>query len=164
MYEFTHAGLWLKWNALDRRSKWLAGLSLASSGAASIPLAIVAGVAAYDWGYRLGHRLAGGHDAPPAAAQSTAIALAPSLAWLTVALGIVSALLWWRFSLRQDEMFNRVQNWALGMGGAWTCAILTCWSVLALVGAAPPVTPLSIIILVWAGLVGFWLAAVRRWA
>jgi hypothetical protein len=76
----------------------------------------------------------------------------------------LSAWLWHRFSLRQDEMFNRVQNWAIGMGGAWTCGIATAWMILAKVSVVPPVL-ISVIAPMFAvTTAAFWLYAARKWA
>jgi hypothetical protein len=157
MYEFTMGGWWFRWSALDKTSRQLASGSFAFSLLASIPLYI----AIIPYASAAG-RCAGSGEASRCA--NLAPSLSPWLALLGVACAIVSSVLWSRFSKRQDEMFNRVQNWALGMAGAWTGAAMAAWAMLELGGLVPAVS-------LWAGalafvalLMVFWWVAVRRWA
>lgn len=150
MIEFTIGGAWFRWDTLDRQAKWLAGSSM--SGAS------VAGFLAGIW---FAYGLHGGTT------SQLDIAIRPYVAWVAwcvVSLLVLSAVLWWRFSLRQDEMFNKVQNWALGYTSFWTMAVVTIWAILALAGAAPPVSIGAILLMYWAALMAFWFVAVRRWA
>lgn len=153
MYEFTMGGSWFRWSLLDRTSKRLAAGSLAASIAAVAPAVLPR---FFDFGYRAG----GGGRAP-----MPEVATGPTsfeACWL-IGFGIVSALLWWRFSQRQDELFNRVQNWALGMGGAWSATLLSVWAVLDLGRIVPPISPMAVIATFYVSIIVFWFAAVRRW-
>ena len=156
MYEFTHKGLWFRWSALDRPSRRWSGISLAAAALAAISI----GLAADQAGYRVGYLLGGGRTASKAAPLLPSWAM---LGWI-IACVVVSALAWWRFSRRQDEMFNRVQNWSLGMAGAWTAVVLAFWSLLDLYDAASPIHPLGVIGIFYTLAITFWLVAVRRWA
>lgn len=156
MYEFTHRGLGLRWNLLDRTSKLLAASSIGASMAAVIPSASIGGDIAYRTGYRIG---SGGQLSGYAVRDFT-----PMMAAWTIVFGVITALLWWRFSLRQDEMFNRVQNWSIAMGAAWTLAATTVWMVLAAAGVAPAVVPIALVIGAAIAMTSFWMVAVRRWA
>jgi hypothetical protein len=102
MYEFTKGGMWFRWKLLDRPSKRLAAFSMIAAMIAAIPIGIIAGHGAY----RIGYRLGSGGDWPAAMAP----VFAPWMAWVVIGFGALSAILWWRFSMRQDEMFNRIQN------------------------------------------------------
>lgn len=158
MIEFTMGGTWFRWSLLDRTSKRLAAGSLIASVVAVAPATLSLSSHAYDVGYRLGS----GSAAVPEAAVGFPPWSPLEACWL-IGFGIVSALLWWRFSLRQDELFNRVQNWALGMAGAWSATLLTIWAMLALGNLAPPVSPMGIIATFYVSTCAFWFAAVRRW-
>ena len=157
MYEFTMGGWWFRWSALDNVSRRLAGESIALAFVASLPLGLAFGRYAYILG-----QCAGSEDWSPCA--NAEVSLAPLLAVLAIMCGIASGLLWARFSARQDEMFNRVQNWALGMGGAWTGAAIALWATLALGGLAPSLTLAAGALLFVALTAVFWWIAVRRWA
>lgn len=149
MYEFTMGGAWFRWGLLDEPSKRLAGASLVAAGLAPIPLSGMLG-------FQLGHSLGSG---TPLAGFTPA----PwAILWMLVC-AIVSGVLWWRFSLRQDELFNRVQNWALAMGGAWSATLLSIWALFDLADLAPPVSPLAIVGLFHGLVIVFWISAVRRW-
>lgn len=149
MYEFTMGGAWFRWELLDERSKRLAGASLVAAALAPAPLA---GMFGYELGYSLASGTAQGGFAPPSWA----------VLW-TLASLVVSGILWWRFSLRQDELFNRVQNWALAMGGAWSATLLSIWALLEIGGFVPPVAPVVILGLFYGLTLIFWFRAVRRW-
>lgn len=164
MYEFTWGGAWLKWSLLDRSSKRLAAGSFVAAAGAAIPIALYAGELGYALGFRLGAALAGRAELRPDLADGASLVAEPWMAWVTLACGLLSAWLWWRFSLRQDELFNRVQNWALGMASGWTMAGVLVWLALAGAGVVPP-PPVAAIVAVYVALLfGFWFAAVRRWA
>lgn len=156
MYEFTRKGLWFRWSALDRRGKVLVGSSLLCSLLSAAALARPLGRT----GYRVGRMLGSGGREPVLAP----FVLQPWMTWWVLAFGTASILLWWRFSRTQNEMFNRVQNWALGMGAAWTAAALAVWAVLAKARVVPPVDPWPLIGFGSLAIVAFWVVAVRRWA
>lgn len=160
MYEFTMGGSWFRWSLLDRTSKQLAAGSLAASIAAVAPATLSLGSHAYDFGYRLGYRAGGGSGKLTA---PEVVSFSPVEACWLIAFSILSAFLWWRFSLRQDELFNRVQNWALGMAGAWSATLFSIWAVLDLGGLVAPVSPWAIIAIFYISICAFWLAGVRRW-
>ena len=158
MYEFTMGGWWFRWSALDTAARRLAGASMALAFVATFPVSLSLGRLAYTVGECVGsgdwHRCA----------DATTPALSPFLAVLGTVCGIVSGILWARFSKRQDEMFNRVQNWALGAAGAWTGAAMMVCSILALGGLLPEVPLWSGALLYVLLLLVFWWVAVRRWA
>lgn len=145
MYEFTMGGLWFRWSVLDRTSKSLAGLSLAAAGLAPIP-------SAWMIGFRAGK------------GEALSVPLDGWIGWWTAGWGIVSLLLWWAMSRRQDEMFNRVQNWAIGMASSWAMFTLVIWAFLARANLAPMVSPAAIIMFFCLALFAFWFVAVKRWA
>ena len=155
MVEITYGGLWFRWSALDRTDKWLAGGSCIASGMAALPLGLAIGHWAHHFGLHLGS-----HDK----VTSGTLVLSPLSAAASIALITLSAILWWRFSMRQDELFNRMQNWALGMGAAWMLAGLFFWAILASANIVTPPYPLTIVVLVIALVPAFWFVAVRRWA
>ncbi|MBB4153169.1 hypothetical protein GGQ80_001057 [Sphingomonas jinjuensis] len=163
MYEFTMGGAWFKWSLLDAASKRLAAGSFAAATIAAVPLGIYVSNIGHAVGYRLGAAAAG---APVERAPASAMLAGaePWMAWITLIFGIVSAVLWWRFSRRQDEMFNRVQNWALGMGGGWTMAACFVWIALASAGAVAMPSTIAIAALFYVLLFAFWFVAVKRWA
>ena len=145
MHEFTLGGAWFRWSAFDTASRTLASASM-GFGAVS---GLLIGMAAKPVNTRFGF------DVTP----YTSV-----LALCGIAAAVLSAWLWHRFSLRLDEMFNRVQNWTLGMAGAWTCAACTIWSVLAASKLAVPM-PSGAPALLFAGTtLVFWFVAVRKWA
>ncbi len=149
-------GLWFRWSALDRTSKWLAGSSLVASGLAAIP----AGRLAYQSGYGIGRRVGSG-------AGQLVVPNAPIdawAAWWMLGCAALSGLLWWAMSRRQDEMFNRVQNWALGMSSCWAMTSLVIWSVLASAGSVAPVSIPAILLFYVVAFMGFWFVAIKRWA
>lgn len=155
MVEITQGGFWIKWSSLDQTGKRFAAVSFvaaALSGAAIAPVA-------HRLGHDLGRSAAKGQTVHSPANFIESYAVIAALAFM-----VVSGICWWRFSLRQDEMFNRVQNWAIGMGGGWMVAVLAPWSLLALAELVEPPSALTIF-LVCIGLPSlFWLIAVRRWA
>lgn len=162
MVELTHGGTWLKWSSLNRRDRNWALLSFVTSGLSALPVSLLAA----NWAYGLGHRAgSGGEDPPPTALapflQSDLFAVAMLIA---AVLAVVSAFAWWQFSRNQDEMFNRIQNYAIGQAGGWTFAFAFLWWLLWL---GRWVGPLSLTVIVLVGtalLLGFWFHAVRRWA
>jgi hypothetical protein len=162
MYEITHRGAWFNWKALDHHDKMLAGLSLA----ATIPPSLITGLVGAHFGYRLGFEAGSG------GAQSASSGLEPLFAsdWWPAAVllatlcAIVSGIAWWRFSVRQDEMFNRIQNHAIGAASAWTMGLVTLWWLLSL-GRWTGTPSLTVLVLLHIVLLcGFWFHAVRKWA
>ena len=161
MVELTHGGTWLNWSTLDRRDRNWALLSFATSMLAALPVGLVGG----EWGYRLGHRMgSGGREVE---IRSIVDIVGPQLfAGLMLAsaiLAIVSAFAWWRFSRNQDEMFNRIQNYALAQAGGWTFAFIFVWWLLSLGGGVGPLPLFALVLLGTALLMVFWFHAVRRW-
>ena len=161
MVELTHGGTWLKWSTLDRTDRKWALLSFATSGLAALPVGLVSG----EWGYRLGHRMgSGGREADiPSMAQIFGPELFAGLMLASAILAAVSAFAWWRFSRNQDEMFNRIQNYALAQAGGWTFAFIFIWWLLSLGGWVGPLPLVALVILGTGLLIGFWFHAVRRW-
>jgi hypothetical protein len=155
MYEFTHKGWWFRWGALDRAGKILAGSSLAAATLAGVPPSFAVARYAYGLGF------AQGSGRP---FEGDPVVLAPWMALWLVGFGFLSAVLWWRFSRRQDEMFNRIQNWALGMAGAWTATLLCVWHILSLSGLVAGPGGMAAIVAFWLGILIFWMVAVKRWA
>ena len=80
-----------------------------------------------------------------------------------VVLALVSALLWWRFSSLQDEMFQRIQNYSYGWGGALTVAVLIVWGIASAATLAPPIDPFAPLIIFALVKTFFWSIAVRKW-
>ncbi len=161
MVEITHGGTWLKWSSLNRTDRNWALLSFATSILAALPI----GVLASDRGFRFGFRMgSGGMDAP--ASPITVFLASDLFAYLmlgSLLFSAISALAWWQFSRNQDEMFNRIQNYALAQAGGWTFALAFTWWLLWLGGWVGPL-PLTILIVIsTALLIAFWLYAVRRW-
>ena len=160
MYEITHKGAWFKWGALDRTEKALVVVTALTA----IPPGFLLG-RSERLSYRIGYFLGNG-EWPQAARQP---AVLPD-AWLgpvtlfTIACAIVCGLAWWRFSLRQDEMFNRVQNEAIGRGSAWALAVAALWWMLTVPGWVAPL-PVSFFLTVALFLmIAFWFRAASRWA
>src|SRR5687767_13745426 len=120
MVELTHGGTWLNWGSLNRRDRNWAILSFATSFLAALPVGVAGGA----WSYSLGHRVGSGGRGGDAHDRAAAALLASdsfSYAMLAAALlAVVSAFAWWRFSRNQDEMFNRIQNYAIAQAGGWT--------------------------------------------
>jgi hypothetical protein len=160
MYEFTHKGLWFNWSALDRKDKRLAGISL---GASAVGGALL-GIGSTDGAYGLGYRLGSGGKAPPSA--GIAEAFGPAFSWLFVASAVALSLgliFWWLFSRRQDEMFNRVQNYAVGLSCTLTMALGMMWAVAAMGGAVPAPSFMILAIFDLIALTILWMHAVKKW-
>jgi len=145
MFEFTHGGAGFRWSTLDRASKRLAGASFACAAVAGGAAGFMAQPVNNSFGLDVS-------------------SLTTPLACLFAAAALLAAVLWYRFSLRQDEMFNRVQSWALGMGGAWTCLIATGWMLLAKGNIFPPISTASVSTMFIIMVCAFWLIAARKWA
>lgn len=161
MVELTHGGAWLKWSTLSRTDRNWALLSFAGASLAAIPLAIVAG----HWGYIAGYRLGSGGREPDRVTTSALVASDLfSYAMLAAAvLAVLSAFAWWRFSRNQDEMFNRIQNYAIAQAAGWTFAIALLWWLLELGSWVTPLPPAVFVAIGTWLLIGFWFHAVRRW-
>jgi hypothetical protein len=162
MYEITHKGAWFQWSALTAEEKRLAGLSIVTS---AVP-GLLAGFWLGEYAFQLGFRLGSGGKAADTTLWDT-ISASPwfgAFVLFAAACAVVSGIAWWRFSRRQDEMFNRVQNYAIGQAGAWSLAAASLWWMLSLGGFVGPL-PLgwfihfSLLLVVL-----FWFQAVRRWA
>lgn len=158
MVDITHGGWWFRWSTLNRTDKWWAGASIGTLMLAALPIGIMIGSAAHECGW---------HLASARANISASIPFGPFAHFVVVAcilLSVVSAFCWWQFSLRQDEMFNRLQNWALGMAGGWLLALLLAWSLLTLTDMVEPPSALALFVLCLGLPSIFWFVAVRRWA
>jgi len=160
MVEITHGGTWLKWSSLGRRDRNWALLSFATSLLAAIPI----GVAAGTWGYTLGYRMGSGGQDPHATVAAILTSDWFAYAMLgSLLLTLISAIAWWRFSRNQDEMFNKIQNYAIAQAGGWTFALAFVWWLLWLGGWVGPLPLTALVIAGTALLIGFWLYGVRRW-
>lgn len=153
MYEFSYKGAGFNWSALDATSKGLFTGSLAAAAVGFAPL--------YGSFERLGAELHEYmHDVP---LRQPPPDLAPAAALFAIALFALSAWLWWRFSLRQDELFNRVQNWSIGMAGGTFSATLVVWQILGRAELVPVMSVWPIMVLMALLYTMFWFVAVRRW-
>jgi hypothetical protein len=162
MVELTHGGTWLKWSSLNRRDRNWALASFVTSFLAAIPLYVLAAQFGASLGYRAG---SGGKEMPPEIFAR--IVQSDLFSYVTVgaaACAVIGAITWWRFSRNQDEMFNRIQNYALGHGGAWTLAIVTLWWLLSLGGWLGPLQLGAVFAIGFLLVIAFWYAGVRRWA
>jgi len=162
MAEITHKGVWIKWSSLGARDKGWFTLSTLTA----IPFGMVIGVPAGEWIYRIGYHLGSGGGAPNTLRMaelsgSAAYRYAVLAAFLCAA---VSAAAWWRFSLNQDELFNRIQNYALGRAGAWSLAGVAAWWLLSLGGWTGPFLPGPFLLAASLLLAVLWFRAVARWA
>ena len=161
MVELTHGGTWLRWSTLDRTDRNWAILSYVTSSLAALPI----GVLGAEWGYRLGHRMgSGGREADHLNFRELIGPELVAAGMLAAAiLAVVSAFAWWRFSRNQDEMFNRIQNYALAQAGGWTFAFAFIWWLLSLGGWVGALPLVALIVLGIGLLIGFWFYAGRRW-
>lgn len=165
MVELTHGGTWLKWNSLTPRDRNWALLSFATSLLAAIPIGVAAGSFGYRIGYRIGYRWGSGGQNPHVEMADMMGSDLFAYGMLAAALlAVVSAIAWWRFSLNQDEMFNRIQNYAIAMACGWTFAIAFVWWMLWLGGWVAALSPTILVVIGTALLIGFWLFAVKKWA
>ena len=162
MVELTYGGTWLKWSSLDRRDRKLALVSFITAGVGAAPIGVLCG----QFGWRLGFQLGSGGRTPVESPIDRFVA-GPGFDYLilaSVGLLIVSSVAWWRFSLHQDEMFNRIQNHAVGSAGGWTLGIGIIWWLLSLGEWLPPLPLPGLLLIGYVLLLGFWFSAVRRWA
>ena len=161
MVELTHGGTWLNWKSLNRTDRNWAILSFATSALAAIPVGVAGGA----WGYELGYRAGSGGHGPrnPPAADLLASDLFAYAMLASLILAVVSAIAWWRFSRNQDEMFNRIQNYAIAQAGGWTIAAVFLWWLLWLGGWVPELQLTAIVVFATLLLCGFWFFAVRKW-
>ena len=145
MHEFTLGGAWFRWSAFDKASRLLAAYAMGFGAIAGLLI----GMSAKPRNDRFGFDVT---------------AIAPSLALIGVIVAALAAWLWHRFSLRQDEMFNQVQNWTLGMAGAWTCVTCAAWNVMTISSLAE-IMPATAPPFLFAGAtLAFWIVGVRKWA
>jgi hypothetical protein len=161
MVEITHGGNWIKWSSLSTRDRNWALLSFSAALLACIPIGLECG----RWGYALGLRMGSGGRAADVTSPAELIGPgAYSLAMLAAAaLAVISALAWWRFSRNQDEMFNRIQNYAIGQGSGWTFAVAFVWWVLSLGGWLGQLPLGGLVVFGTVLLIGFWYHGVHRW-
>jgi len=162
MAEITHKGAWIQWDSLDARDKRLFAISMV----ATIPFGMVIGIPVGEWAYQLGHYLSS--DGAPADTRHYA-ELVESAAYrygvlAALICAAISAVAWWRFSIHQDELFNRIQNYAIGRAGAWSVAGATAWWMLALGGWTGPLLAGPFVLASFALLLAFWFYAVHKWA
>jgi len=160
MVEITHGGNWIKWSSLEPRDRNLVLLSLGTSFLGALPVGAMGGY----WGYKAGYKMGSGRAADVLSpAQIVGASTFAIIMLIATALTIVSAIAWWRFSRNQDEMFNRIQNYAIAQGSAWTLAIAFLSWMLSLGGWLPPLPleafALGGVILV----VAFWYRGVHKW-
>ena len=80
-----------------------------------------------------------------------------------VALCLLAAALWWRFSSLQDEMFHRIQNYSYGWGAAVSIAVLVVWGIANGARLAPPINPFAPLVLLGVAHAFFWMVATRKW-
>jgi hypothetical protein len=141
MLELTHAGMWVKWSGLPARDRYWAICSVACAALGLLPVVLQPWITAQFGGAGFAKVMAG-----------------------AAMLMAVSALAWWQFSRRQDEMFNRIQNFAIGRAGAGSLAAAFLWWMLSIGGWVQPL-PMSVLIEIAAVLyLAHWIYAVRRWA
>ena len=161
MVELTHGGTWLNWRSLNRTDRNWAILSFVTSALSALPVVIAAGAWSYTLGFRAG---SGGDDRHDRLAADILASDLFGYAMLASALlAVVSAIAWWRFSRNQDEMFNRIQNYAIAQAGGWTVAFTILWWLLWLGDWVPELHLTAIVLLALALLTGFWFYAVRKW-
>lgn len=92
------------------------------------------------------------------------LGLAPELAFAGFfALLALAALLWWRFTSLQDEMFRRVQNYSSGWGATISVAVTIVWGVANAMTVAPPIDPVAPLLSFAIAKSFFWTAATRKW-
>ena len=144
MVDITHGGAWFRWSTLDAQSRFLAAASMGAAPLAGGLIGMVMSEAQRKYGLDLG-------------------VLRPVLAPIAVVLTLFSAWCWHGFSRRQDEMFNRIQNWALGVAGASVCSAALIWIVLAKGGWLPHLTSGLIVFGFCIGFCVLWMVGVRKW-
>jgi hypothetical protein len=153
MYEMTHKGAWFKWQAFNRDEKRLAAIALIGSGIAGAVLGVHLAISG----------ILPNFDPEP-------LARLRSSPWddvgaaLAIFGTLMSAFAWWRLSIRQDELFNRVQNYAIGVTGAVAMAIVFIWWLMTIPGWVGPLPLGWFVLLLSAMLFVAQALAVRRWA
>jgi hypothetical protein len=162
MYEITHKGAWFKWGALDGTEKRL----VLVSALAAIPPGILGGLWLRPYTQGLGSRLGSGGGSPKISGLDR---LFPGerldiFVAFVILCALVSGIAWWRFSLRQDELFNRVQNEAIGRGAAWSLAAAALWWMLSIPGWVGPLPLGGLVIFGLFLVIAFWFRAAARWA
>jgi hypothetical protein len=159
MVEITHGGTWVNWSSMDRRDRFWFILS----SVAAMPAAIVTGLYFSRHAYQLGYRHgSGGQEGPDRFGPWVESDLFRYGTVLAFAFLVVSLFAWWRYSVRQDELFNRIQNYALGRAGASTLAIASAWWILSLGGWVASLPLAAIVVGGYCLIVVFWLYAVRQ--
>jgi hypothetical protein len=162
MYEITHKGAWFKWGALDHGEKRLVLIS----ALAAIPPGILGGLWLKPFTHSLGFWLGSEGRVPRTSGLDR---LFPGdrldiFVAFVILCSLVSGIAWWRFSLRQDELFNRVQNEAIGRGGAWCLAAAATWWMLSIPGWVGAFPLGGLVILGLFLVIAFWFRAAARWA
>jgi hypothetical protein len=140
MTSLFESRIFYNWRMAKRGAPYLVGSLVAAAAAGAF-----AGAA------RHSHRMA-------------ALGISPALGLAGfIILAMVTALLWWRFSSLQDEMFHRIQNYSYGWGAAVTIAVLVVWGIANAAGVAPPIDPIAPLVLFAVGHGFFWTVATRKW-
>lgn len=151
MYEFTMKGAWFRWSDLDAPSRWL--------GCGAFVVSLLGFLPIFAFSLEFGRFL--GSDGK--VGIEVFAPTASEACWI-IGLQVLAGWLWWRFSMRQDELFNRIQNWSVSLASAWTVLLVSAAVVLDYANALPSVPAWSIVVLFSALFTGFWFYAVHRWA
>ena len=160
MVEITHKGVWFKWSSLNGRDRFWFVLSTVTA----IPVGVVVGILLTAWVDGLAYQYGAGEHGPDRIVRLMQTAEFRFFVLAAFAALLVSCFAWWRFSLRQDELFNRIQNEALGRAGAWSLVAAIGWWLLSLGGWVGPL-PVDLFIALGVGLIFvFWFNAVHKWA
>lgn len=160
MYEPSHKGAWFRWESLSGREK---GLVAGSFAAVFVGFLLMFRLMdATRWAYELGYRAGSGGRMPPSSATQLSEALVAPITVAAVLCFAVGGVLWALFSRSQDELFNRVQGRAVGIGSAVTMALMGLWLAAANIVAMPALTAYGV---VWLWLLAcglFWMVEARR--
>lgn len=162
MVELTHGGMWVRWSSMERTDK----IWFTISCTAAVCPAALAGLPLFDEFYHAGLRIGSGGKMSDRLGIGHFIEspLYRTALLIALAMVVLSAIAWWQFSIKQDEMFNRVQNRALGLGSAWSVGVAACWWFLASAGVVTPLVTGNFLLIAYILIGTFWFAAVRRWA
>jgi hypothetical protein len=133
MYETDERGTML-WNALDPEEKRLAKIAFWTS----IPPGALLLVPIGREGYAFGQWLRWEREAADSRLKfMDALASSPwfvGFVVVAIACALICALAWWRFGQRQDELFHRIQNHALGRTAAVGVILVFLFWALSLTG------------------------------